>query len=50
MSLKIRCPECKQRLFDLKSESTELEIKCPKCRAIVAVKANKLQLKAVTVK
>lgn len=38
MSERVKCPFCKQRLFDLRSKGVvELEIKCPKCKRIVSV-------------
>jgi DNA-directed RNA polymerase subunit RPC12/RpoP len=33
----VKCPHCGHRLFDLKSQEVELDIKCPNCRKVVSV-------------
>lgn len=38
MPEQVKCPHCKQRLFDLWSKGVELDIKCAKCRKVVAVR------------
>ena len=38
MAEKIKCPMCQKRLFDLKSDEVELEIKCTKCGEVVLIK------------
>ena len=37
MSEQIKCPKCRKRLFDLKSDEVELEIKCCKCGEVVTI-------------
>ena len=39
MANQVKCPNCMNRLFDVKKEATvEIEIKCPKCKKVVDVK------------
>ena len=41
MPEQVKCPFCKQRLFDLKTKTTgAIDIKCPKCKAILAIELN----------
>lgn len=38
MNEKVKCPKCQKRLFDLRSNEVELEIKCSRCGEIVTIK------------
>ena len=38
MPEQVKCPYCKQRLFDLWSKNVALDIKCPRCKTIVVIK------------
>ncbi|WP_278321526.1 hypothetical protein [Clostridium beijerinckii] len=41
MPIKVMCPICKKRIFDIKRKSAgEIEMKCPHCRKIVSVDLN----------
>lgn len=37
MPERVKCPFCQQRLFDLRSNNVELDIKCPKCKKVVSI-------------
>jgi ribosomal protein S27AE len=44
MRLKMKCPKCGKRAFDiskLPQEPVEVEIKCPRCGNIVAIPCRK---------
>ena len=45
--IKISCPTCRQRLFDLEPDSRMgreiISIKCPRCRAVAAIKLKRYE-------
>ena len=46
---KVSCPCCSQRLFDLDPDTEGIiGIKCPRCRAVIAIKIHKRQIYART--
>lgn len=45
MEVRVRCPACNHRLFDLISKDVELFIKCPTCKKVIHVMSNKVEVK-----
>lgn len=41
MAIKVMCPICNKRIFDIKNRASgEIEIKCPHCRNVISVELN----------
>jgi phage FluMu protein Com len=41
MPQQVKCPVCKQRLFDLKIKTTgSIDIKCQKCKKVITIEMN----------
>ena len=45
-AIQVKCPCCKQRLFDMKSDADGIiSIKCGRCKTVLAVKMHHSQYK-----
>lgn len=50
MEERVKCPACKQRLFDLRSKDVELFIKCPTCKKVVHVMGKNVEIQPLKIK
>lgn len=44
MGEQLKCPVCRRRLFDLRSEQAELIMKCPICRNLLHVLGKRVEI------